>query len=202
MSLSLTTKEKVKAYLGITTTTNDSFIDSLIEDISSQVEAYCNRKFESATRVEYFDTEDGDKKIFLNNYPVTNLADVEYRTGTWGNITWLDFNENDYLLDDESGILKFAGRFNDADKFVKVTYTGGYLISFNNETDVTLHTLPRDLTFMVTEMVAQTYQNRKSQGISSETTEGQSITYTSGSRDLTENSDYSKRLLRYRNFNF
>jgi hypothetical protein len=201
MSVALTTKAKVKSYLGITSTSDDTFIDSLILDMSAQIETYCNREFEQGSFTEYFDVENGDTKIFLANFPIGTAITVSYRTGTWGDITYLSYNVNDFLPNYDSGKISFAGAFNDQEKYVKVDYTGGYLVDFNNETNITLHTLPRDLSSLATEMVARSYQLRKTAGVSSESTEGQSITYSGGSRDLTSNSDYSSRLMRYRNIN-
>jgi len=197
----LTTTQKVKDYLGIVSATTDTTITELVKNYSNQVEAFCSRSFESTTYTEYFDTQDGDSKIFLRNYPTTTVSSIQYRTGTWGNITWSDFNENDYLINDNQGKIAFSYRFPALEKYLKVVYTGGYLIDFSNESDITKHTLPFDLTQTVTEMVANAFNLRKTGGISSETTEGQSITYQTGNRDLTKNSDYRDRLNRYRNFN-
>jgi hypothetical protein len=197
----LTTTQKVKDYLGIVSATTDTTITELVKNYSNQVEAFCSRSFGSTTYTEYFDTQDGDSKIFLRNYPTTTVSTIQYRTGTWGNITWSDFNENDYLVNDEQGKIAFSYRFPAFEKYIKVVYTGGYLIDFANESNPALHTLPFDLTQTVTEMVASAFNLRKTGGISSETTEGQSITYQTGNRDMTKNSDYRDRLNRYRNFN-
>ncbi len=198
----LTTREKVKGYLGISGTTHDDIIDSLISDVSSQVEVYCNRNFLLDSYVEYFDTEAGDSKVFVSNHPMGTAVTVSYRQGAWGDPTWELFNVNDYLISPEMGKIAFAMRFASYERYIKVDYTGGYLIDFNNETDITRHTLPRDLSFLVTEMVSNSYNIRKTSGILSESTEGQSITYTTGtSRDMTKNGDYSNRLMRYRNIN-
>jgi hypothetical protein len=116
----LTTKEKVKDYLGIVSATNDTTITELVKNYSNQVEAFCSRSFGSTTYTEYFDTEDGDSKIFLRNYPTTTVSTIQYRTGTWGNITWSDFNENDYLINDDQGKIAFSYRFPAFEKYIKL----------------------------------------------------------------------------------
>jgi hypothetical protein len=201
MSSNLTTKEKVKTYLSLSGTTNDALLDELIKNITSQIEIFCNRNFTEASYTEYFDTECGEDEVFLRNLPASTLTSVQYRGGTWGAITWFDFNINDYLLNSETGALEFASSLPDADKYLKVVYTGGYKIDFNNETSVTLHTLPFDLTQIATEMVAQLFTQRKSAGILSESTEGQSITYKDNQGDLTKNSAYTSRIARYKVYN-
>jgi hypothetical protein len=196
----LTTKDKVKTYLGITSVTSDTAITSIVSSISSQIEVYCNRSFESTTYTQYFDTTEGYKKIFLKNYPVASLTSVQYRDGTWGNITWTNFNSSDYLLSESTGKLNFAYALPQAEKYVKVVYTGGYLIDFTNENDITKHTLPSALTQIATEMSAQTFNLSKSAGIQTESTEGQSISYQSSTNDSSFNSA-KKRLDLFRNYN-
>lgn len=197
MQTELTTKQKVKDFLGITSADYDTQITELVLNTSSQIEAYCGRLFNSTSYTEYFDVENGDTKLFISNYPVSSLSSVQYRTGTWGAITWDNFNSNDYLLDEDTGKVSFALRFNGAEKYIKIVYVGGFLIDFNNENNSSLHTLPRDLMQTATEMTAKVYQLRTVTGIASESTEGQSITYT---KSLPEEAD--RRLDRYRNINF
>ena len=191
----LTTKAKVKAQLGISDTTYDDYLDELITNISALVETYCNRNFTQASYTEYFDTNKGDKKLFLRNLPVSSLSSVSYKTGNFGNPVYVAFNSNDYLLKD-SQTLVFAGSLPDSEQFVKVVYTGGYLIDFDTEGSAT-HTLPNDLELAVTELVALNFQQRQSEGVLSETTEGQSVTFSN-----TKFTDKLKnKLSAYRNIN-
>lgn len=191
----ITTKEKVKTFLGISGTTHDNLIDELIKNATSSIERFCNRSFTEATYTEYFDT-DKVFKLFLRNFPVSSLTSVQYRGGTWGAITWLDLNVNDYLLND-NGKVTFAFLLPEAEKYIKIVYVGGYKINFADELDITEHTLPADLTQIATEIVAQTFNQRASAGILTESTEGQSITYKDS--DITK--QYSSRLASFRNIN-
>lgn len=191
----LTTKAKVKAYLGISASTYDTFIDSLITAYSAKVERFCNRNFERDTYTEYFDTDFGDRKIFLRNTPVISLTSVSYKQGNFGNPTYIAYNSNDYLLKD-SQIVSFGVILPEAEQFVKAVYVGGYLIDFANE-DSDTHTLPFDLTQAVTELVANVYKEKDSEGVLSETTEGQSVTF----KDVTINKRMSDKLLQFRHKN-
>ena len=192
----LTTKAKVKAFLGISGTTHDTLLDELIKNASASIERFCNRNFTSASYTEYFDTIAGDSKLFVKNYPVSALTSVQYRGGTWGAITWLDLNVNDYLLN-ENGKVSFAFYLPESEKYIKIVYTGGYLIDFDNESDPLQHTLPADLTQIATEIVAQIFNQRTSVGIANESTEGQSITY----KDTDVTKQYNSRLMSFRSIN-
>lgn len=192
----LTNKTKVKAYLGISGTTYDTLIDELIKNATASVEKFCNRNFTEDSYTEYFDT-DPVAKLFLRNFPVASLTSVQYRSGTWGAITWENLNVNDYLLNELTGKVSLAFVLPSAEKYIKIVYTGGYKIDFDNETDPLQHNLPADLTQIVTELVAQTYNLRTSVGISNESTEGQSITY----KDSDVTKQYNNRLSSYRSVN-
>jgi len=175
----LTTKAKVKSFLGIASgvTTYDTLFDTLCKNVSALIERYCNRTFTETSYTEYFDVNSGDEYVFLRNFPVASLTSVKYRTGPYSAIVWQDFNANDYLLYESRGRIKFCVRLPEADKYIQVVYTGGYKIDFTHETDPLLHTLPGDLEQIATEWVAKIYNMRKAQGILSESTEGQSITF-------------------------
>ena len=192
----ITTKEKVKTYLGLSGSTHDTLIDELIKNATASIERFCNRSFTEDEYTEYFDTIGGFNKLFLRNYPVASLTSVKYRTGTWGAITWESLNVNDYLLND-NGKVAFSFPFPEAEKYLQIVYTGGYKIDFDNELLIASHTLPFDLTQVATEIVAQTFNLRTSSGISNESTEGQSITY----KDSDVTKQYQSRLLAFRNVN-
>jgi uncharacterized phiE125 gp8 family phage protein len=194
MSELLTTKSKVKAYLGISGTTYDTLLDELIKNSTALVERFCNRNFTEASYTEYFDTIAGYTKLFVRNFPVASLTSVKYRSGAWGAITWEALNANDYLLND-NGKVSLSFPLPDAEKYIEIIYTGGYKINFTNELDIAQHTLPADLTQIVTDMVAQQYNMRASAGVLTESTEGQSITY----KDSDVLKSYQSRLLPFKN---
>lgn len=193
----LTTTAKVKEQLGIptATTTYDTLIAGIVTDTSAQVEAFCNRNFLEASYTQYFDTCYGDTKLFLKNYPVSSITTVKYRGGNYGTPTWYSYPTTEYLLNAESGKISFAGKMPEAERFIQAIYTGGYKIDFAHEGTAT-HTLPTDLTTIVTDLCATSYNLLKTGGIASESTEGQSVTYKDITEEMTQ-----KRLSRYRNYN-
>lgn len=173
----LTTKEKVKTYLGISGTEKDAVIDQLIGGVTAFIEGYCGgRRFKSTSYVEIKDG--GKSTLFLDQHPVTALTAVEYKSGTVSDPVWNTYDENSYEQYLAEGYLKFYGKLPDAPRSMRVTYTAGYLIDFTNEFTGT-HTLPFDLTMVATELAAKAVNNGPSDGIISQSTEGQTVQFDS-----------------------
>ncbi len=186
LSSNLTTKAKVKAFVGIpsATTTYDDLIDMLINNTSQFIEGYCgNRRFLNQTYThEIYDAENnrgtkGGSCIFLHQFPITALTTLEYRSGTILNPSWVVYDPNSYITYLKPGFVRFYAILPRISQGLRFTYTAGYLIDFTHEDDPTKHTLPFDLTMTATEMVARKYQLRQAQGIKSESVEGESVTF-------------------------
>jgi hypothetical protein len=194
----LTTKAKCKLQLGIATTdtTSDDILDDIVTGISSQIETFCNRNFTRATYTQYIDTLETDQKLFVKNAPIVSITSLKYRGGTFGVPVWYDFIADYYYVSKEMGRIAFAGKLPKAEDYVQCIYVGGYLIDFANETDITKHTLPADLSGIATDMACEAYNLRKSGGVASESTEGQSVSYKQ-----TSTNDMEKKLSAYRNYN-
>ena len=173
----LTTRTKVKSYLGILNTDSDTVIDELITGVTAFIKQYCGgRNFLSQAYSEIKDTKHGRHKLFLNNVPVTALTSVEYRSGTPSTPIWNIYNVDTYLLYAGAGYVYFYGGLPEVAQGMRINYTAGYLIDWANEFTAT-HTLPADLTMAANEMVGTILNLRKSGGVTTESTEGQSITY-------------------------
>jgi len=180
----LTTKEKVKSYLSLSGSTNDVLIDMLIDQATAFIENYCGgRKFLSQSYTDVVDTKGGDK-LFFENYPVTALTSVKYRSGTPSSPIWNVYNVDTYLLYSKAGYVKFFGQLPVSSQGIQLVYTAGYLIDFTQETNPTFHTLPNDLSMACTMFVASLFQNRQAQGISQLRTEGQEVRYKDLSEEL------------------
>ncbi len=180
----LTTKEKVKSYIGISDSASDTVIDMLIDQATAFIEGYCGgRKFKSQNYIDYVDTR-GTDRLFFEQYPVTALTEVAYRGGTITSPTWTVYDANNYMLYAKAGYVKFFFNLPNSSQGIKLTYTAGYLIDFTKETDVLFHTLPNDLVMACTELVGYKYNKRQSQGISSQSTEGQSVTFKDLADDM------------------
>ena len=174
----LTTTAKVKAYMGITDASSDTLIDGLILQVGSFISDYCGgRIFDRQDYVETYDTYNGRHKIFLKQIPVTAVSAVKYRAGTPSSPVWNTYNADSYLPYLNAGYIHFYGALPTVAQGLQVSYTAGFLIDFTHETDPLLHTLPQSLTMAANEMIANILNTRRAAGITSETTEGQTIQY-------------------------
>ncbi len=175
----LTTRTKVKSFLGITDTSSDTLIDELITGATQLIKSYCGgRSFISQSYSEIYDTFRFRRKIFLRQRPVISLTSVEYRSGVPSNPTWNTYNADSYLLYAGAGYIHFYAQLPEIPQGLRINYTAGFLIDFTQEFDSAHHTLPEDLTLACNMLVARLKNKAKSQGISQETTEGQSISYS------------------------
>lgn len=179
IAYAITTKEKVKSQLGITDSGNDTLIDSLIGYVTDFIEGQCGgRRFKSTTYTrQQYDTCAGHNDVFLKHLPVTAVTLVEYRTGALSNPSWVTYNADNYIPYLEEGYIHFFATLGDSHLGLGVTYTAGFLIDFSNETNATLHTLPADISGVATDIIAQMINTKGADGIQSQSTEGQSITF-------------------------
>ena len=135
----------MKTYLGITGTTWDAFLTEQLQLVSDTVEAYCGRKFESATYVQTFYSDDYTypvKDIPLFHYPVTSIVSVEEDTTA---IT-------DFRIHGPTGtITNTCGWFNSG-KELAVEYVAGF------------STIPTVIQSVVKSIVEERY-NKKTSGV-------------------------------------
>ena len=178
----LTTVAKVKLRLpGIPASTMDSLILELIQDVQGFIEGQCDRVFKNTSySAEKYDGVNANgvprSKVFLRNYPVTEITSFEYQASLSAD-TWMAYRNIDYILDPLSGILKSVGTyflsasgysFPASYQNLRVTYKAGYLIDWDHETDSTKHNLPRDLHAAATKLVVREFKKRESIGRRSE----------------------------------
>jgi hypothetical protein len=191
INYAITTKEKVKTLLGLSGSTNDALIDLLCAQVTDFIEGYCGgRRFLSTTHSnEVHDTENVHN-IFLNHYPITSLSAVEYRTGTFSSPVWASFIADGYLLYGDEGYVYFAGKLPAIKQGMRFTYVAGYLIDWANETNIANHTLPFDLTGVATALAGRMFSSRGTDGIKSQSTEGQSVTFNDPDKFLSETDKY------------
>lgn len=71
-SFDLTTRDKVKAYLGITDTDSDAIIDDIVTTVTCEMEIYCNRQFELDTYTEQI-TGNCENSVRLRNIPIEGI---------------------------------------------------------------------------------------------------------------------------------
>lgn len=80
--MSLLTLAQYKSLTGTTATTNDTLISALLPAVQSQLETYCDRKFDRST---YYEWLKYNGEIELDQWPVNNILMIGtvIETGTW-----------------------------------------------------------------------------------------------------------------------
>lgn len=137
----LTTKERIKDRLAITSTDWDNFFDNLILSITARIQQMTGRRFIQATYTN--ELHDGTdlyastrrRFLVLKNGPVQSVSSVQYNTGTPGNPTWTTLSSAFYNVDLSVGAIHFADGAPFGYQNIRVTYTGGfsgYSIGVNN----------------------------------------------------------------------
>lgn len=188
MAFTFVTVAEVKNHIDETGTTWDTIIASLIDQCTQYAMNYCGGRCFIAPETddtEYFDIEEFQKKIFLRNWPIQSITKVSFRSGTpYDNPVWEDYNPaTDYVKNDRLGILQFQSLPKGVQN-MKVVYKGGYANAAN---------IPQDLKLIIIKIVAAEFNKRKSQGISSESIGGASISWE-------KHEDFKPILDNYRRF--
>lgn len=122
------TLANVKAYVGISATTDDNLLTSTISRAAQVIDVYTGRHFEAETLTRYFHIEDTDGQyLWLSGYDLLTVT-----TLTNGNAVAL--TSADYRLEPRNETPKWAIRldsdksweFTDADSEISVAGTWGW----------------------------------------------------------------------------
>ena len=123
----LSTLEKVKSYLGVTGSGEDTLLGELLGAASARIRGHCGREITSATYTEQYDGR-GLGRIVLVQRPATSITTVHDaldRAFDSGSLV----DSDDYTLYGEEGIVELdparAG-FQDGVRNVQVVYVAGY----------------------------------------------------------------------------
>ena len=184
----ITTTSKVKTHLGISVSTYDAVIDTIVNSVTDFIEGYCNRRFLETTYTnEIYDGGEPNQvggfrnKIMLKQFPVSSVTTVEYMSGSYSSPVWNTLSANFWLLMAKAGYIQsLAGNFARGFQNIRVTYVAGFKIDFTSnatEIDPTKHTLPADITLVATQLAAKAYDKRFSEGKEREIVEGSQIVW-------------------------
>ena len=165
MGIDLVTLAEYKAYVGITSTTQDASIATLIPRVSSLVKSICRRSF-----VDYVDDAkiqvfSGGDQFVLSETPVLQIESVELSTDYGANYTEL-VEYTDYALDMEQDAvvpLQLVGYVPDYwDGVIRRTVSptfprriNGYRVSYT----AGYETLPQDLKLAVLDLITYYVRN-------------------------------------------
>ena len=168
MGLSLVTRAEYKAYAGISSTSSDAVLDSLIPKVSELVKSICRRTFVDYvgdSKIEY--TDGGGKTIELSEFPVIAVNSVEVSTDYGATYTTLT-EFTDYVfaksknnirplpistaLDSNSNLDSTAWRGSYVNKsdLIFQELINGYRVTYNAGYEI----LPGDLKLAIFDLIA------------------------------------------------
>lgn len=171
----LTTLSRVKDRMDISVSDNDTQLEQIINGVTRYIENRTGRAehtFEEQTITkEQYNGSDlsghGRAFLFLKSAPLerSDITLFEYDNGTNDSPNWNSFLNNEYhLVKPDQGVISVDGGLPSGMQNVRISYTAGYLIDFNNPTDTSKHTLPKDLTELAERLVVKFYKRRKDDG--------------------------------------
>lgn len=181
----LTDLNRVKAYLNLSNTTDDIFIQDLIDGVQSQIENYCSRKFDVATYTENYQCK---HKCFPKNTPLISVTSIvrddniittdDYKIR--GN--WIEFTSDlkGYTM---AGSILYQ---NDYFSNVDIVYTAGY------------ENIPKDLTMAATKLVIMEYKDSRENRLGIEVEREGDVQYTYSKKDVEMPLTISSVLDRYK----
>lgn len=144
----LITKAEYKAYVGISSTSQDAAIDAIIPKVSALVKAICRRTFVdyvSTDKVEYF--QDAYSVYLPLESPIISITSLEYSDDYGQTYTTLT-PYVDYVWDKQNDCINCIGTdFSEQINAQKLTYKAGYA------------TLPPDLKLAVCDLVTYYLRN-------------------------------------------
>ena len=125
----LTTLTKVKAYLGITGSDDDTLLGTLIDAASKAIKQYCKDNISETTYTEYYDGP-RTNELALRHRPIVSITDIwDDPDRDFTDDDKLDYSDDDYVYYADEGIVKgYAHLFYEGSKNIKITYTAGYSI--------------------------------------------------------------------------
>ena len=176
LDYALLTLDEVKDRLGITVTTYDDILTSMINSITAYAENLIGRDIVVREKAiaEKFDIHEYQRAIFLRNYPIVSIESVVDNDET------LDITD-DYLKDDDTGKLIRVGNFwNKGYQEVVVTYKGGY------------SEVPWDIKEWAYQTISLLYRSKDTHGRKSERVGDLAVTYGQGAISALENDNILK----------
>jgi len=163
-SVDLTTLANVKTALEITGTDDDTYLESLIDRVSTIIESYCDREFDSQTLTEIFDGT-GTEDYQTEEYPIDSITSLSYRTTTLNEDNWQTIESEYYHFYEDQGSVHYMNKFKEGVKNYKLVYVAGY------------SDIPDDLEQAAIDMISYYYNKRQSKNVKSESIGDYSITY-------------------------
>lgn len=158
-----------KTQLGITDTSQDTFLEQLVNRSYKILEIYCGRKMKAADYTEYLDGPDDESRdtLLLDQFPINSVASLyDDLDRAFGSETLVA--ATDYVIYKERGIVKLfrnESAFQKGIQNIKITYNAGYA------------TIPGDLEDACIQMVEFMFNRARTSGFDAASLGGKSETY-------------------------
>lgn len=124
-ALALTTADLVKQMSGVSGTSRDALIATLIAEVSAEAEAYMRRWTLCAARTEIYELKVNHRYLSVDGFPITSSVTLQYN-GNQDFSTVDTLDTSIYTVDKDAGQIDFhslAAWFDPG--YVRVVYTGG-----------------------------------------------------------------------------
>lgn len=161
----LTTRQRVKDFLGLSGSSNDSVIDRLINFATEFVENFCDRRFKQTAYTNEVYDGNGSDSLLLRNYPVVSgeTFTLQQRDSLTNNDSWSTVDSELYFVKEDAGIVQFAkgGKFQKIPRHYRISYTAGF--NFDNQGGGdTLETVGLgDLEYAVWKLIGRAFNQRR-----------------------------------------
>lgn len=161
LAYALTTRARVKTFLGITSADYDSLIDSLINAVTNFVENYCDRRFKLTTYTNEVYDGNGSQQMLLKQYPVAAFTTLSERDADDNQDSWSAIASEDYFVNLTTGIIDYInGFFTKLPRHYRATYQAGY--DFDPAGATTLESVGAgDLEWTAWKLIQKIYNQRQ-----------------------------------------
>ena len=161
-AIKLVSEANVRTYLNFSSTNQDTLIGELIEQVSEDIQSYCDRTFTAGTDVLEYPLG-GGPYLSLKRFPITSVSHVRYNSDYDFTDSADDIDSDDYTTHGDfgdQGMIYYEGRpWHKARGALQVKYTGGY-----SDTAGVLN-VPDDLKKACIMQVSYLMDRRKSMGV-------------------------------------
>jgi len=179
LSYALTNLARVKTFLGISGTSDDTLLTSLINTCTEFIENYCDRRFKQTAYTNELYNGSGINKLLLKNYPVdeNSTFKLEKRSSDLNEDDWDEVDTEYYHIHYEKGIVENVRNiFERYPRHYRITYTAGY--DYDNSDTYLEGAGAGDLEYACWKLVSKVYQQRKQPGnVQSESLGDYSVTF-------------------------
>lgn len=161
----LTTLNRLKTFLGISGSSNDALLLTLINTVTDFAENYCDRRFKKTAYSNEVYDGNGSNRLLLRQYPVVSGESftLEQRDSRTNNSSWSSIDSELYFVKNSEGIIEFApgGKFAEVPQHYRVSYTAGFNFDNQGGGNTMEQVGIADLEFAVWKIIAKSYNQRK-----------------------------------------